>query len=63
MAALNFTKHARQCLAVGSIIIGGTSVAIPDPAWSKALMALATSLNAASLYLLKEENSNQMPET
>lgn len=45
----------RKCLAIASIIIGGTAVSIPEPTWSKVAMALATSLNAAALYLLKEE--------
>lgn len=49
-------KKARKALALGAIIIGGTAVAIPEPVWSKILIAFATSLNAASLYLLKEEN-------
>lgn len=48
-------KKLRKALAVGSIIIGGTAVTIPDVVWSKALIALGTSLNAASLYLLKDE--------
>lgn len=51
-------NEIRKCLAIASIIIGGTAVALPDyegyPV-SKVLMALATALNAASLYLLKEE--------
>ena len=54
----SMNKEIRQCLAIASIIIGGTAVAIPDITWSKALMAFATSLNAAALYLLKEENPN-----
>jgi len=49
-------NRIRKGLALGSIIIGGTAVAIPDPTWSRILVAFATSLNAASLYLLKEEN-------
>ena len=48
----------RKGLAIASLIIGGTAVALPDigayPV-SKVLMALASSLNAASLYLMKDE--------
>jgi len=51
-------KDLRKFLALASIIIGGSAIGIPDPLWSKALMTLATSLNAASLYLLKEEPPN-----
>jgi len=50
----------RKCLALGSIIIAGPAIAIPDPTWSKLMMALATSLNAASLYLLKEEKTEEL---
>jgi hypothetical protein len=48
-------KRIRRSLAVASIIIGGTAAAIPDPTISKILIAFSVSLNAASLYLLKEE--------
>ena len=51
-------NKVRKCLALGSIIIGGTAIAVPEPLWSKFLIALGTSLNAASLYLLKEEGLN-----
>lgn len=51
---MDFSVGARKCLAIASIIIGGTSVALPEP-YSRIGMALATALNAASLYLLKEE--------
>lgn len=51
-----FTKRMRQCLSVVSIIISGTAVAIPDETYSKVMMALGTAFNAASLYMLKEEN-------
>ena len=53
-------NRVRKCLALGSIIIAGPAIAIPDPTWSKLMMALATSLNAASLYLLKEEKTEEL---
>ena len=51
-------KKIRKCLAIGSIIIGGTAVTIPDTIISKFCMALATTLNASALYLLKEETED-----
>lgn len=48
-------NELRKMLAICSIIIGGAAIGIPDLVYSKFFMALATSLNAASLYLLKEE--------
>jgi hypothetical protein len=48
-------RDLRKCLALLSIIIGTTAVAIPDAIWSKVLIAFATGLNAASLYLVKDE--------
>jgi hypothetical protein len=52
----------RKGLAIASIIIGGTAVGIPDPVISKVMMAAATSLNAAALYLLKEESTAESKE-
>jgi hypothetical protein len=55
------SNELRKGLAIAAIIIGGTAVAIPDVGdypLSKILMAFATALNAASLYLLKEEAPN-----
>jgi hypothetical protein len=52
---LNY-KDLRKGLAIVSIILGGAAVGIPDLVWSKFLIGIATSLNAASLYLLKEES-------
>jgi hypothetical protein len=49
-------KDLRKGLAIVSIILGGAAVGIPDLIWSKFLIGVATSLNAASLYLLKEES-------
>jgi hypothetical protein len=49
-------KDVRKGLAIVSIILGGAAVGIPDLVWSKFLIGVATSLNAASLYLLKEES-------
>jgi hypothetical protein len=49
-------KDMRKGLAIVSIILGGAAVGIPDLVWSKFLIGIATSLNAASLYLLKEES-------
>jgi hypothetical protein len=49
-------KDLRKGLAIVSIILGGAAVGIPDLVWSKFLIGVATSLNAASLYLLKEES-------
>ena len=49
-------KDLRKGLAIVSIILGGAAVGIPDLVWSKFLIGIATSLNAASLYLLKEES-------
>jgi hypothetical protein len=54
MATVDIARGCRKALAIASIVVGGTSVALPDP-WSRIGMAVATSLNAASLYLLKEE--------
>jgi hypothetical protein len=54
MATVSFGKSARQCLAVASIVIGGFSAALPSPFCNYGI-ALATGLNAAALYLLKEE--------
>lgn len=48
-------KVARKIFAVASLIIGGTAVAVPDVIWSKVLIAFATGLNAAALYLVNEE--------
>lgn len=54
-------KDIRQFLAVLSILFGGMAIGIPETLCvstiplSKLLMAISTSLNAASLYLLKEE--------
>jgi len=52
-------KRIRRCLAVLSIILGGSAVAIPDIVISKFLITLATSLNAAAIYLLKEEKIDE----
>jgi len=54
--ATTFDKSLRKCLAVGSIIVGSCAVGIPDPAWSRFGMMLATGMNAASLYMLKENS-------
>jgi len=50
-------RRIRRCLAIISIIIGGTAVAIPDITISKLLIAFATSCNAAALYIKEEENT------
>jgi len=56
-------KDLRKGLAIVSIILGGAAVGIPDLVWSKFLIGVATSLNAASLYLLKEESEYVEAET
>ena len=56
-------KDLRKGLAIVSIILGGAAVGIPDLIWSKFLIGVATSLNAASLYLLKEEAEYVEAET
>jgi hypothetical protein len=56
-------KDLRKGLAIVSIILGGAAVGIPDLIWSKFLIGVATSLNAASLYLLKEESEYVEAET
>ena len=56
-------KDLRKALAIVSIVLGGAAVGIPDLVWSKFLIGVATSLNAASLYLLKEEEPDaEAPE-
>jgi hypothetical protein len=50
----NLSNGCRKGLAVSSIIIGAAATGIPDPIWSKAAIAIATGLNAASLYLLND---------
>lgn len=50
-----FAKRCRQVLAIASIIISSVAVAIPEPTYSKVLMAIGTGCNAAALYMLKEE--------
>ena len=52
-------KKLRKCLAVASIIIGSFAVGVPDEVVSKAMIALATGLNGASLYLLKDEQQEE----
>jgi len=54
MALETVTVGMRKALAVVSLIVGGTSIALPSP-YDKVGIALATGMNAASLYLLKEE--------
>lgn len=54
-------NEIRKCLALASILIGGVAVGVPDTVatggipLAKMLIAISTALNAASLYLLKEE--------
>lgn len=59
----SFDRKCRKVLAIASIIIGGSAVAIPDPAISKFLMAFSTSLNAAALYMLKEEQDKPVTDS
>lgn len=54
MATPSLSKGCRKALAVTSIVIGATAAALPAP-YSNYGIALATGLNAAALYLLKEE--------
>lgn len=54
-----FAKRCRQVLAIASIIISTAAVALPDPVYSKFLMAVGTGCNAASLYMLKEEQGGE----
>lgn len=49
-----FTNRCRKVLAVISIVLGGFAVGLPEP-FKTPCIALATGLNGASLYLLKEE--------
>lgn len=48
------SKNIRKCLAVVALITSGSAVGLPEP-YKTPLIALGTGLNAASLYLLKEE--------
>lgn len=54
VATPTFSREARKALAVTSLILDGIALSMPDP-YSKFAIGLATGLNAASLYLLKEE--------
>jgi len=55
MEAPNLSRGCRKALAVTAIVTGATAAVLPAP-YSNYGIALATGLNAASLYLLKEEN-------
>jgi len=54
--ATTFDRSLRKCFAALSLVVSSVAVAIPDPVYAKIFMALATGMNAASLYLLKENN-------
>lgn len=51
---LSTWHNLRRCLAIGSIIIGTTAVAIPDPIISKILVAFSTGLNAAAIFIKED---------
>jgi len=52
-------KTLRKMLGVAGIVVSGTAISVPDPTISAMLIALGSSLNAAALFLLKDNDEKE----